>query len=505
MQNNDIEIDEQYDDTLSNLRDFLGYLEDKNIINGQQLEDKHEINNLIKDLMKLDLAKFSNIRKTSNSKKKKGGSRNVNVSVNRSNSLNPHSINPSQCNDNAGRKTQSVSSKNIYRVYAGGHASEQSEDFKSSRKLSYCPEEESKAAVYQALRSSNQTPKGFENSNNQGIPSNLNYMTPINDSSNYHSKRYEISNRGKTAPSSTHNSKERTAVPEILKNHLLAKQKLNSHSNADILKNSQVNQGSLQGDTKDTQNNALVNLGNSQPKRSGSQKIRGNSQHFMKRKDGVMSIDNQNQDITKILKEKLNQERSRDSVENKDKDEANLDASENPKNYSIDSSSNCQMVEQGVDKVTFNIKLKDEILDERERMIKAIKIYIRKHKRLPPTTLDYYKFVKLVGKGAFGKVTLGIHKLTGKQVAIKTIEKAYMKDDFSRKKVLQEVYILKNIKHSNVIRLLEVFESPKHLLIVMEYSGGGDLLKYIKKYGRLEEVKAREYFIQIVYGLAHCH
>ena len=155
--------------------------------------------------------------------------------------------------------------------------------------------------------------------------------------------------------------------------------------------------------------------------------------------------------------------------------------------------------------MTFNIKLKDDILDERERMIKAIKIYIRKHKRLPPTTLDYYKFVKLVGKGAFGKVTLGIHKLTGKQVAIKTIEKAYMKDDFSRKKVLQEVYILKNIKHSNVIRLLEVFESPKHLLIVMEYSGGGDLLKYIKKYGRLEESKAREYFIQIVYGLAHCH
>jgi serine/threonine protein kinase len=165
----------------------------------------------------------------------------------------------------------------------------------------------------------------------------------------------------------------------------------------------------------------------------------------------------------------------------------------------------CQVVESGVDNVTFNIKLKDDILSEREKMIKAIKGYIRKHKRLPPTTLEYYKFVKLVGKGAFGKVTLGIHKLTGKKVAIKTIEKSYMKDDFSRKKVLQEVYILKNIKHSNVIRLLEVFESPKHLLIVMEYSGGGDLLKYIKKYGRLDENKAREFFIQTVYGLAHCH
>jgi serine/threonine protein kinase len=38
--------------------------------------------------------------------------------------------------------------------------------------------------------------------------------------------------------------------------------------------------------------------------------------------------------------------------------------------------------------------------------------------------------VKLIGKGAFGSVTLGIHKLTGKYVAIKTIDKSLMKDDF---------------------------------------------------------------------------
>jgi len=32
------------------------------------------------------------------------------------------------------------------------------------------------------------------------------------------------------------------------------------------------------------------------------------------------------------------------------------------------------------------------------------------------------------------------------------------------------------VRHNNVIRLLEVFESEKHLLMVMEYAGGGDLL-----------------------------
>ena len=64
---------------------------------------------------------------------------------------------------------------------------------------------------------------------------------------------------------------------------------------------------------------------------------------------------------------------------------------------------------------------------------------------------------------------------------------------------------MKKVRHANVIRLLEVFESPKHLLMVMEYAGGGDLLQYVKKRRRLDEFEARRIFKQIVYGVAHCH
>jgi serine/threonine protein kinase len=70
------------------------------------------------------------------------------------------------------------------------------------------------------------------------------------------------------------------------------------------------------------------------------------------------------------------------------------------------------------------------MLEDREKLIKYIKLYTKKRMEVPETTLDYYKFVKLIGKGAFGKVTLGIHKLTGKQVAIKTVDKSLMKDDY---------------------------------------------------------------------------
>jgi len=37
----------------------------------------------------------------------------------------------------------------------------------------------------------------------------------------------------------------------------------------------------------------------------------------------------------------------------------------------------------------------------------------------------------MIGQGAFGKVSLGIHKLTGKYVAIKSIAKADMQNEFS--------------------------------------------------------------------------
>jgi hypothetical protein len=50
---------------MKNLRDFLGYLENKGIINPSKLSNKDEMKNLFKDIMKLDLSKFSKPRHSS--------------------------------------------------------------------------------------------------------------------------------------------------------------------------------------------------------------------------------------------------------------------------------------------------------------------------------------------------------------------------------------------------------------------------------------------------------
>lgn len=42
------------------------------------------------------------------------------------------------------------------------------------------------------------------------------------------------------------------------------------------------------------------------------------------------------------------------------------------------------------------------------------------------TTVEYYRIGKVLGKGAFGKVNLAMHKLSKKFVAVKSINKQYL-------------------------------------------------------------------------------
>jgi len=81
-------------------------------------------------------------------------------------------------------------------------------------------------------------------------------------------------------------------------------------------------------------------------------------------------------------------------------------------------------------------KINESIVRDRTNMIRYLKLYTRKNKKIPPTTLQFYSVIKQIGKGAFGEVWLAFHKLTGKEVAIKLIEKdSVNKDDPKMRKI----------------------------------------------------------------------
>lgn len=100
--------------------------------------------------------------------------------------------------------------------------------------------------------------------------------------------------------------------------------------------------------------------------------------------------------------------------------------------------------------------------------IRIVKKSFKESNEPPVTTTDFYKIGRMLGKGAFGKVNLGMHKLARKLVAIKSMNKQFLNDERSKRKVMQEVSIIKRTRHPNVVKLYETFESEKHILFSME-------------------------------------
>lgn len=75
------------------------------------------------------------------------------------------------------------------------------------------------------------------------------------------------------------------------------------------------------------------------------------------------------------------------------------------------------------------------------------------------TNSEFYKIGKVMGKGAFGKVNLAVHRLSEKFVALKSINKQFLNEEASKRKVMQEFNILRRTRHKNVVRLYESFET----------------------------------------------
>ncbi|KAM8898373.1 serine/threonine-protein kinase MARK2 isoform 6-T6 [Spinachia spinachia] len=129
---------------------------------------------------------------------------------------------------------------------------------------------------------------------------------------------------------------------------------------------------------------------------------------------------------------------------------------------------------------------------------------------VPTTTSDdqphigNYRLLKTIGKGNFAKVKLARHVLTGKEVAVKIIDKTQLNSS-SLQKLFREVRIMKMLNHPNIVKLFEVIETEKTLYLVMEYASGGEVFDYLVAHGRMKEKEARAKFRQIVSAVQYCH
>ncbi|KAL0114046.1 hypothetical protein PUN28_011397 [Cardiocondyla obscurior] len=112
---------------------------------------------------------------------------------------------------------------------------------------------------------------------------------------------------------------------------------------------------------------------------------------------------------------------------------------------------------------------------------------------------------EVLGSGQFGIVYGGVHRKSGRAVAIKVIDKLR----FPTKQEAQlknEVAILQNLSHSGVVNLDRMFETPERIFVVMEKLKG-DMLEMIlsSEKGRLSERITKFLVTQILVALKHLH
>lgn len=80
---------------------------------------------------------------------------------------------------------------------------------------------------------------------------------------------------------------------------------------------------------------------------------------------------------------------------------------------------------------------------------------------------ENYSIGELLGEGAYGKVNVATHKLSGILRALKTIKKQDLpKEDEA--KLFSEMNLLKTIDHPNIIKLIELFQDDKYYYLITE-------------------------------------
>ncbi|OAO12156.1 protein kinase [Blastocystis sp. ATCC 50177/Nand II] len=122
---------------------------------------------------------------------------------------------------------------------------------------------------------------------------------------------------------------------------------------------------------------------------------------------------------------------------------------------------------------------------------------------------DYYDIREKIGEGRFAEVYRCVNKKTGKDYAVKVINKTKLTEvsvgacDETQKEselIHTEIAILSLVQHKNIVMLMETFETATAMYIVMELLRGGELYTNICGRAILTEEEA----FRIIYPLTEC-
>ncbi|CAM8914753.1 unnamed protein product [Rhodiola kirilowii] len=114
---------------------------------------------------------------------------------------------------------------------------------------------------------------------------------------------------------------------------------------------------------------------------------------------------------------------------------------------------------------------------------------------------------ELIGSGAFGRVYMGMNLDSGELLAVKQVLIAATKEKAQAhmKELEEEVKLLKNLSHPNIVRYLGTVREEDSLNILLEFVPGGSISSLLGKFGSFPEAVIQTYTKQLLLGLEYLH
>ncbi|CAH3111374.1 serine/threonine-protein kinase Sgk1-like [Pocillopora verrucosa] len=117
-----------------------------------------------------------------------------------------------------------------------------------------------------------------------------------------------------------------------------------------------------------------------------------------------------------------------------------------------------------------------------------------------------FLFLKVIGKGSFGKVFLAKNKQEDEFYAIKVLNKAAIRKRNEAKHIMAERNVLlMNVKHPFLVGLHYSFQTRDKLYFVLDYVNGGELFFHLQKERYFPEARARFYAAEIASAIGYLH
>lgn len=118
-----------------------------------------------------------------------------------------------------------------------------------------------------------------------------------------------------------------------------------------------------------------------------------------------------------------------------------------------------------------------------------------------------YQLMEVLGVGSTSAVHRCVNKSTDEHFACKVIDCEQMEERFAgmMAQFQTEVEALKNLRHSGIIRLYDVYLTGSKIFIVMELMEGGELFDYVVQKGTLTEEEASKIVRKVTSAIAYMH